>query len=233
MPLPKIATPKYELTIPSSKKKVFFRPFLMKEQKVLMMALEGKNDADILRAMCDIIENCVDGLGNIESMPMFDIEYIFTQIRAKSIGENVDVRIKCPKCSVRNDVSVQIDTIEVVFPEQATNKIMLNENLGIVLKYPSLSDRKADLKKVGTEDAFRFICNSVEMVFDNDTTYTRKDFTPDEMEEFVLSMNTEQFERVSKFYENLPYLNKKIDCKCVGCQHEFEVDFKGLQDFFT
>lgn len=233
MPLPKIATPKYELTIPSSKKKVFFRPFLMKEQKVLMMAMEGKNDADVLRAMCDIIASCVDGIENIDIMPMFDIEYIFTQIRAKSVGENVDVRVKCPKCSAKNDVSVQIDTIEVVFPEQASNKIMLNENLGIILKYPSMSDRRTDLKKVGTEDAFRFICNSVEMVFDNDTTYTKKDFTTEEINEFVLSMSSEQFEKVSKFYENLPYLNKKIDCKCVGCQHEFEVDFKGLQDFFT
>lgn len=233
MPLPKIATPKYQLTIPSSKKKVFFRPFLMKEQKVLMMAVEGKNDADILRAMCDIIASCVDGIDKVDTMPMFDVEYIFAQMRAKSVGENVDVRVKCPKCSAKNDVSVQIDTIEVVFPEQASNKIMLNDDLGIILKYPSMSDRKPDLKKVSTDDAFEFICNSIEMVFDKDTTYTKKDFTPDEINEFVLSMNSEQFEKISKFYESLPYLSKQIDCKCIGCQHEFKVDFRGLQDFFT
>jgi len=233
MPLPKIATPKYQLTIPSSKKKVTFRPFLMKEQKVLMMAMEGKNDADVLRAMCDIIVSCVDGIDNIDTMPMFDVEYIFAQLRAKSVGENVDVRIKCPKCNVRNDVSVQIDTIEVVFPEQASNKIMLNENLGIILKYPSLSDRKPDPKKINTDEAFKFICDSIEMVFDNETTYTRKDFTADEINEFILSMSAEQFEKIAKFYESLPYLNKQIDCKCIGCQHEFKVDFRGLQDFFT
>ena len=158
MPLPKIAVPKYQLTIPSTKKKVFFRPFLMKEQKILLMALEGKNSVDMLRAICDIIVSCVDGIEGVDQMPMFDLEYIFTQIRAKSIGEMVDVRVKCPKCGVRNDVSIQLDTIEVVFPEETSNKIMLNENLGVLLRYPSISDRKTDLSSVTTDDAFDFIC---------------------------------------------------------------------------
>jgi hypothetical protein len=233
MALPKIAVPKYQLTIPSSKKKVLFRPFLMKEQKILLMALEGRNNSDILRAICDIIVNCVEDIDNIDQMPMFDIEYIFAQIRSKSIGENVDVRVKCPKCDTKNDITVQLDGIEVVFPEEMSNKIMINENLGIILKYPSMSDRKADLSSIKTEDAFDFICNSIEMVFDENTTYGRKDFTTEEIKDFVNSMNAEQFEKISKFYQNLPHLNKEIDCICINCKKDFKVEFKGLQDFFT
>lgn len=233
MPLPTISVPKYQLIVPSSKKVVTYRPFLVKEQKILLMALESQNTMEMLRSMCNIIKNCAENIDNPETMPMFDIEYIFAQIRAKSVGEAVDVGVRCPECDTKNKLSIQLDSIEVKFPENISNKIMLTDELGIILRYPSISDNKENLKNVGMDDAIDFICNSIDMVFDKNTTYTKKDFTQDEIREFVESLNATQMEQITKFYNNLPYLTKEMDCHCKNCEHDFKINFQGLQDFFT
>jgi hypothetical protein len=233
MPLPKITIPKYPVIIPSSKKKTFFRPFLMKEQKILFMALESKEIDQMFRAMCDIVRNCVDNIEDPETIPMFDLEYIFAKIRAKSIGESVDVVSKCPKCEHGNKLTIEIDSIEVQFPEGITNKIMLNDKLGVMLRYPCLKDAAEDLNSLGANEIISFICNAIDTVFDETTVYSRKDFGSDEIREFVESLNTQQFDAITKFYTNLPQLNKTVPCTCAGCQHEYTVDFRGLQDFFT
>ena len=233
MPLPTIAVPKYPIVIPSSKKKTFFRPFLMKEQKILFMALESKETEQMFRAMCDIIRNCVDDIGDTESMPMFDLEYLFARIRAKSVGETIEVSAKCPKCEHKNEMTIDIESVEVVFPEGVSNKIMLNDKLGVILRYPCLKDAVQDMSQLGADGAIDFICSSIDLVFDETSTYTRKDFTPDEIRGFVESLNTQQFEEISAFYNNLPQLNKTLNCKCKNCENEFVVDFRGLQDFFT
>lgn len=233
MPLPKIAIPKYPIVIPSSKKETTFRPFLMKEQKILMIALEGKDNREIFSAMCDILKSCVEGIDDPISMPVFDIEYLFAKVRAKSVGELIEVKISCPKCSKKSDLSVNLEDLEVDFPKGISNRVMLNENLGIILRYPCLGDAMLDADNMSADKIVEFVCNSVDMVFDDTNTWTRKDFTKEEIVSFVESMNASQFEEVIKFYKNLPQVAKTAQCKCVACGNEFELDFRGLQDFFT
>ena len=129
MSLPSLGIPKYQLTIPSTKKTVTYRPFLVKEQKVLFMALESNDEKQILAAICATIESCVDGISNAYMMPMFDIEYLFTKIRSKSVGEVVDLKARCNNCQTLNDISMNLDEIEVVFPSGISNKIMLTDKI--------------------------------------------------------------------------------------------------------
>lgn len=233
MPLPKIATPKYAVTVPSTKKQTTFRPFLMKEQKVLMMALESKSNDDMFRAMCDILTSCVDGVDDPNNMPLFDVEYLFTKVRSKSIGEVIDVRVGCPSCNKKTEIEINLDQLEVVFPENITNKIMLTDKMGIILKYPSLHDAVQNMNDVSSSGVVSFICDSIEGVFDEDQVWGKKDFTKEEIIAFVESMSTGQFEKVTEFYRNIPQLSKTAKCTCMHCSHEFEINFKGLQDFFT
>jgi hypothetical protein len=233
MPLPAIATPKYPIEIPSSKVKTTFRPFLVKEQKILHMALESQDTKQMLLAMSTIIENCVDGIKNVESMPMFDVEYIFLKIRSKSVGESIELKIPCTECKKRNEVVLNLDTVEVVFPEGISNKIMLNDKLGIILRYPALKDSNLNLSDHDISNVLDFICDSVEMVFDETTTYGRKDFTDDEIRKFVESLSTSQFEKIINFYANIPQLNKQMNHVCSACGKDISLDFRGLSDFFT
>jgi len=233
MPLPTIAIPKYPVVIPSTKKETTFRPFLMKEQKILMIALESKDTKQIFSAMCDILKSCVDGVENPVTMPVFDIEYLFAKVRSKSVGEIIEVKVVCPKCNKKSDISVSLDELEVDFPKGVSNKIMLNENLGVILRYPCLGDALVDTDNMSADRIVDFVCNSVEMVFDDTNTWTRKDFTMQEIMSFVESMNAAQFEQVINFYKNLPQLAKTQKCTCTSCANEFELDFRGLQDFFT
>ena len=233
MPLPTIAVPKYPVTIPSTKKNTFFRPFLMKEQKILFMALESEDPNQVLKAMCDIIKVCVDKVENPESMPLFDVEFLFTKIRSKSVGEQIEVKIKCPKCENKTEMSIDLDGVEVKFPENISNKIMLNDKMGVVLRYPSLKDATMNFDQMTADAIIRFVCDSVDSVFDEDAVYTRKDFTDEEIMNFMESLNGQQFEQIASFFKNLPQMTKTVECKCMKCSNDFTVDFRGLNDFFT
>jgi phage FluMu protein Com len=233
MSLPTLGIPKYRITIPSTKKETSFRPFLVKEQKVLYMALESQDEKQILGAMCDIIQNCVDDVPNIIKMPMFDIEYLFTKIRAKSVGEIIELKAKCPQCEKPNEISINLDEVEVQFPEKVSNKIMISDKVGIVIRYPCITDSRSSMKDMTVEEVIAFVANSIETVFDENNVYTKKDFTKEEIQKFVESMTNQQFELVGEFYMNLPELKKEIECKCFGCGHDYKASFSGLQDFFT
>lgn len=233
MPLPKLDTPKYPIIIPSTKKKTFFRPFLMKEQKILMMALESQNTDQMMAAMCDLVKSCVDNIEDPESMPMFDIEFLFANIRAKSVGENIEVKIKCPKCDKKTETTVNIEEIEVKFPENSSNKIMLTEKMGVIMRYPRIKDAYQNLDSMDGDKIFSFIGNSIESVFDETSVYTRKDFSDEEILQFIESLNGVQFEQIANFYKNLPQLSKTVKYNCIHCKEEITIDFKGLHDFFT
>jgi hypothetical protein len=233
MPLPVLSVPKYPITIPSSKKTTFFRPFLMKEQKILFMALESSSPDQMFNAICDIVKSCVMDIEAPATMPMFDLEYLFAKIRSKSVGEYIEVKVKCPHCDKTNDSSIDLESAEVKFPEGISNKVMLTDTLGVILRYPSLKDATRDFDNLTADGVVKFVCDSIDVVFDETSTYTRKDFSDSELLSFVETLNTAQFEKISKFYRNLPYLGKTLECKCSSCQKDFSIDFRGLQDFFT
>lgn len=233
MPLPTLSVPRYPLTIPSTKKLTTFRPFLVKEQKILLMALESEDEKQIIRAMLDIVTNCVDGVQEPESIPLFDLEYIFAKIRAKSVGEQIDVKIKCSNCDKRFDTTIDVENLEVKFPEGVTNKIMLSESLGMVLRYPAVKDMGKTVENMNTLEILNYIADSIEMIFDADGIYTSKDFTHEEAVKFVESLSSPQFEKVSNFYKTMPQLEKDIKYRCPHCNTESTTTFRGLRDFFT
>jgi hypothetical protein len=233
MTLPRLAIAKYPITIPSTKTETYFRPFLVKEQKILMMASESGDEKQIAKAIGDIVDRCVDGLNNAHSMPMFDMEYLFLNIRAKSAGEVVSLNAPCPKCSKTHSVDVKLEEIEVDFKDNRSNKIMLTDKMGIVIRYPCLGDSAVSMNGMNAEDVIEFVAASIESVFDEEMVYGRKDSTQKEMVEFVESMTTEQFEKVTEFYQNLPQVRKEVDCRCPSCGNEYKIDFRGLRDFFT
>ena len=233
MSLPTLSIPKYTLTIPSSKKVVQYRPFLVREQKILLLAMNSDNEKEILSAMCEIIKNCVDGISNPEEIPIFDIEYIFMKIRAKSVGESVDVTIQCPKCQAKNNASVDLDSTSVIFDEKATTKIMITDNIGVILNYPCLKDAALDIDSSSADEIIHYIAKSINCVFDGDVVHTKKDFTTDEIIKFVESFTSGQMEKISYFYNHMPQLKKDIECTCFSCKNEFKVSFEGLRDFFT
>lgn len=233
MPLPTIVTPKYPITIPSSKKKTAYRPFLMKEQKVLYSAMESNDQKQIFDAMCTIIRECVDGIENPETLPVFDLEYIFLRIRAKSVGEIIEVSTVCPKCDAKNKVQVNLETIEVEFPENHSNKIMFTDKIGVIMKYPQFNDSLRNISDLNGDGMMEYICGAIDVVFDDNMTYTRKDFTPQELKDFVESLNTTQFEQIAEFYRKRPQLTKHMQCNCSGCKQDYNLDFRGMNDFFT
>lgn len=233
MPLPSLSVPKHHVTIPSSGKKTTFRPFLMKEQKILLVALESKDEKQIIRAMCDITENCVDGVEDASLLPLFDIEYLFMTIRSKSAGETIEAKARCSQCKETNSITVNLEQLEVVFPKDHSRKIMLSDKLGIVMKYPCLSDTGKKLDTSDPKTMVKYISESIEAVFDDEQTYSRKDFSESDADKFVDSLTTDQFEKVANFYATMPYLHKEVHHKCERCGNEYDVSFKGIQDFFT
>ena len=232
MPLPTVSVPKYPITIPSSKKKTVFRPFLMKEQKILFMALESKDEKQMLGAMCDIVKNCIDGVDDPTALPLFDLEYLFLKVRSKSVGEVVEAKAKCPGCSKTNDISINLDTVEVQFPKEHSNKIMLSDKMGVIMRYPTIYDAAQNIESMNAAAMIQFICDSVELVFDENMTYSRKDFTNEELIKFIDSLDAKQFESIANFYKDLPHLHKEVHNTCPLCGHEYDISFKGLQDFF-
>jgi hypothetical protein len=233
MSLPTLGIPKYKITIPSTKKETTFRPFLVKEQKVLYMALESQDEPQMISAMCNLIRACVDGVEHPEKMPLFDIEYLFAKVRAKSVGELIDLKTKCPNCQKSNDLTVNLDELEVQFPESVSNKIMLTDKVGITIRYPCIMDARPNMKEMTVEEVLNYVISSIETVFDEENVYTRKDFSSEEIHKFVESMTSSQFELIGKFYLNIPVLKKDVACKCRSCENEFVASFTGLQDFFT
>jgi hypothetical protein len=232
MPLPTIVTPKYPITIPSSKKKTTYRPFLMKEQKILYSAIESEDQQQIFNAMCIIIRECVEGIENPETLPVFDLEYIFLRIRAKSVGEIIDVNTICPKCDAKNKIQVNLETIEVEFPENHSNKIMFTDKIGVMMKYPQFDDSLKNIADLNGDGMLDYICGAIDVVFDDSMTYTRKDFTIQELKDFVESLNTTQFEQIAEFYRKRPQLTKHMVCNCSSCKQDYNLDFRGMNDFF-
>lgn len=246
MPLPKIETPKYSLILPSSGKEVKYRPFLVKEEKILLIAMESEDEKQIMDATKNVIKNCVFGEIDVENMPTFDIEYIFLWLRGKSKGEQVELKYKCPKCDESILLSFNIEDIKVNKDLTHTNKIELQEGLGVVLKYPNIGMQvKIDKIENNIEKIFESILLCIDYIYDKETTYPAIDHTYDELKEFVDSLNEEQFKMISDFFENMPSLKHKTQLHCKNkikgeggkkdkvCGYKEDIVLEGLQSFFA
>ena len=220
MSLPKLNTPVYEATLPSTNKVIKYRPFLVKEEKILLTAMEDGSEKTISNAVNQIIKNCVQGNIKVKELPTFDIEYLFLRLRAKSVGEKVTIGLKPYPCSQNQgeicnnttEVEINLEEVKVVKNEKHTTKIMLDDNVGIKMSYPDLSI--LGQKNTDVESGLKLIKDSIEMIFTNEETFDRSSFTQKELDEFFDSLTTDQFAKIKDFFDTMPVLKHTVKYKC-------------------
>ena len=236
MALPKIDVPIYELTVPSTDEKIKYRPFLVKEEKLLLIAMESGENSDILRAVKDIVDACTFNKMKIGNMPMFDVEYIFLQIRAKAVGEVSTLRVLClDDMKTYAKVEVDLNEIEVRVTDAHTNKIELSDEMGVIMKYPTVDsfvENKID--DISPANMLDVIITCIDKIYDKkgEEVFDAKDSTKQELIDFVEQMNTTQFADVQKFFDTMPALSHEITVKNPKTKKESKVTLNGLNDFF-
>ena len=240
MALPKLDVPTYEIELPVSKKKIKYRPFLVKEQKNLLMALESNESSTIQQNVRDILNNCTltEGI-NIDKLPIIDVEYYFINLRSKSVGEIVETRYRCnneveeKNCGNIMEASVNLQNIKPYSEEEVSPEIELTDKIMIKMKYPEFGIIKDSVNMDDiTEVTFNLIAESIEYIFDGDQFYYAHEAEPGEMLEFVEGLNQAQFEKVEHFFNNLPKLKETVEMTCSKCGFHHTIDVEGLENFF-
>jgi hypothetical protein len=239
MPLPRIATPTYELELPSTGETVQYRPFLVKEEKVLVIALESEDTKQITTAIKTVIKNCILTKGiKVEALPTFDIEFLFLNIRGKSVGEEIEVNVICPDDEETNVVvKIDLDSIKVQKDEKHSNKIKVDPTIMMEMKYPSLEQfikTNFDFKNDNAMDqSFELIGSCIDKIYTEEEVWSASDVTKKELVEFLEQMNSAQFKEIEKFFETMPRLSHKVKVTNPKTQVESEVVLEGLASFFA
>jgi len=237
MALPVASTAKYELMLPSQQKTIKFRPFLVKEEKILLMAMESGDAKEMLSAIKEIVKSCTFGEMIAEEYPMFDIEYVFLQIRSKSVGEKTKLKILCPDDGkTYADAEIDLSKIEVYVDDDHSPNIMLDEErkLGVVMRYPALKDVDAEsiTGDINIQKTYNMITNCVDQIYEGEQVFLRKDTSEKELQEFVDGLTADQMKKLSAFYNSMPRLEHKVKVKNPKTEVESEVTLKGLASFF-
>ena len=234
MALPKLTTPEYELDVPSTGEKIKYRPFLVKEQKVLMIAQESEDDKQIQDAFADIISSCTFGKLEPYKLPLFDIEYLFLRIRGKSVGEVISVSVLCPDDEkTRTDVKINLQDVSVLMSNDHTNEIELTKDIKMIMKYPTLSDMSSFSNEGEVADVFAMIKNCVLEIHHGEEIYNAIDITSKELDDFIDQMSTENFEQVNAFFTTMPKLQHIVKVKNPKTKKTGEVTIEGMQSFFV
>ena len=239
MPLPKISVPHYEIELPSTGQKIKFRPFLVREEKVLIFALESEDTKQITDAVKTVLKNCIQTKGiKVESLPTFDIEYLFLNIRAKSVGEEIEVNIICPDDGETEvPVTINVDDIKVTKNENHTRQINVDENIMMELKYPSLDQfikNNFDLATQNNIDqSFDLIASCIDKIYTEEEVWSASDVTKKELLDFLDQMNKAQFEQIETFFETMPKLSHTIKVTNPNTKVESDVVLEGLASFFS
>ena len=238
MPLPKIATPTYSLELPSTGKTINYRPFLVKEEKLLVIALESEDNKQITTAIKAVIKACVLTKGiKVETLPTFDIEYLFLNIRGKSVGEQIEVMVTCPDDGkTQVPTSINIDSIKVQKDEDHSTDIVLDDVYTLRMKYPSLTEfiknNFGSLDEMSVDDTFDLIASCIDQVYSDDESWASEECTKKELTSFVESLNSNQFKKVEKFFETMPKLSHTVKVTNPNTNVESEIKIEGLQNFF-
>tara|TARA_R110001606_G_scaffold80546_1_gene185817 strand:- start:4331 stop:5050 length:720 start_codon:yes stop_codon:yes gene_type:complete len=239
MPLPKIATPTYELELPSTGKTIQYRPFLVKEEKLLVLALESESTKEITTAIKNVIKNCIQTRGiKVETLPTFDIEYLFLNIRGKSVGEEIEVKVACPDDEETYvPVTISIDDINVEKNKEHNNKIQLDSELIMEMKYPSLEQfvkTNFDFSEDNIMDqSFELVATCIDKIYNKEDVWTSADCTKKEITDFLESMNSSQFKEIEKFFETMPRLSHEVKVTNPNTKVESTVVLEGLASFFA
>jgi hypothetical protein len=243
MALPKLNVPVYETILPSTDKVIKYRPFLVREEKILLTAMESDDEKLISNAVKQILKNCIQGEMNINELPTFDIEFLFLRLRAKSVGEKITVGLRpypCVQnegelCKFSTEVEINLEEVKVKKNDNHTSKIMIDDNVGVKLKYPDIDlitpdGNKEKLSQVDL--GMSVIKNCIDMIFTKETVHERDSFTEEELDEFLDSLNSEQFERIKEFFDTIPKLSHTAKYTCKTCGEEKETTIEGLNSFF-
>jgi len=238
MALPVLETPTYELTLPSADVQVKFRPFLVKEEKLLLQALETGDNKEVVRVLKDIVNVCTFGQLDGGNMPTFDLEYVFLQIRAKSVGEIAKVNLLCPDDKkTYAPVEIDLSKVEVEVDDNHTNKIVINEerNLGVIMKYPTIDSVEPDVKlgDLKTNKLFEMIANCIHEIFDGETVHSGKDYSKEEMMKFLEGLDRKSFDKMNAFFETMPQLKHEVELTNPKTKVTSKIVLKGAQDFFV
>jgi hypothetical protein len=231
MALPSLTAPEFFTKIPSTGKEIKYRPFLVKEEKILLMALEGNDQDEITNAIITILGNCLEESVDVSKLATFDVEYLFLKLRGKSVGEVIELRMSHADgdCKHRTDVEINIDDINVT-EERPEDKIQLTDEIGIKLRYAGVNDLKG-VDPESSEDLFKLITNCIDFIYDRENVYS--DFTRKEIAEWLEQLSSEQFKKVTDFFENAPKLRHVITWTCPECGKEDSMVLEGLTSFFT
>lgn len=242
--LPKIDVPVHNLTLPLTKKSIKFRPFLVKEEKILLMAMESGEEDTVLTAIKQIINNCCIDELNIDTLPVTDLEFLFLNLRARSIGEVVELQYKCNNkvktesgeekdCGGLVKFDLNLLTIKPESEPNHTNRIELTEKMGIVMKYPNMKIVQSSDGKNATDRIMKVLINCVDYIYDAETVYYRKDIDDKELVEFLENLNRDQFAKIQNFFDTMPKIKTNLDFKCVKCGYQEKVLVEGIQNFFV
>ena len=238
MPLPTISTPTYELTLPSSNRKIKYRPFLVKEEKILILAMESQDTKQIARAVKDVISKCILSKGiKVDRLSTFDIEYLFLNIRGKSVGEQIEVMVTCPDDEkTQVPMSINIDSIKVQKDDDHSIHIKLDDVYTLRMKYPSLTEfiknNFSALEDMSVDDTFDLIASCIDQVYSEEESWASEECTKKELTTFVESLNSNQFKKVEKFFETMPKLSHTVKVTNPNTNVESEIKIEGLQNFF-
>ena len=237
MALPKLTTPTFELEIPSTDEKIKYRPFLVKEEKILMMAMESKKNPDIVQAVKDIVSECTFNKVNMSDLPMFDVEYIFLQIRSKSVGEVSKLKLLCPDDGVTYaDIELDLNEVKVQVGDDHTNKIALDNGMGMIMKYPTITSfSDSGIQDINASNMLEVISGCILQIYEEDgkKVYDPKDQSKKELTEFIEQLNTKQFKTVQNFFDTMPKLKHEITLKNPKTKKESKITLTGLNDFFA
>ena len=241
MPLPKINTPTHELVLPSTGKKIKYRPFLVREEKILVMAMESEDMKQITTAIVDILNNCILTRGvKVEKLSTFDIEYLFLNVRSKSVGETVEVNVTCPDDGeTQVQMEIDIDSIRVRKDKTHKNTVKLDDNLSMKLKYPSLNEfiennfDASDTTRSEVTQSLDMIISCIDMIYNEEESWSATDSTKKELSEFIEQLNTKQFKEIENFFATMPKLSHTIKVKNPNTKVESEVVLEGLASFFS
>jgi hypothetical protein len=226
--------PKYQITLPVTGTKVEYRPFLVKEEKILLMAAESKDEKSMNSAIKSVVEACTDGKVDISRLPTTDIEYLFLQLRSNSIGETVKPMVKCGECETPNEVEINLKEIVPAFNPKHTKKIHLISDIHVQMKYPTMADmEKIESKEDNIERALLLIVKCIDKVINGETIYSTAEMDTKEVKDFVENLTQSQFNKLLSFVETMPTLQKEVKFTCKKCSHENDMVLKGLSSFFS
>ena len=236
MAVPKVNSSKYSTTLPSTSKVIEYRPYVVKEEKILMIALESQDQKQIISAMKDVIKACTFDSINENELTPFDLEWMFLKLRSKSVGENVVVKLKCDEedCSGITDVDINLDEITIEEDIKKDKLIPITDKIGVTVRYPSVNDiAKYDTDKLNTyEGAVSMIVDCLDTIYDEDNVYDTKQEKRKDVEGFLENLSSTQFKKISDWFQNMPTISKTVEWKC-ACGKDQEMELRGIQSFFT